>query len=88
MSVKYKIQKGDEAYFVTFTIVEWIKVLEDDAYKHIIIDNIRFYQKNKGLIVYSYCIMPNHVHMIIRADEPFRIAEILRDLKNYTSRQL
>ena len=30
MSEKYKIFEGDEVYFVTFTIVEWIKVLEND----------------------------------------------------------
>lgn len=27
MSDKYKICKGDDAYFVTFTIIDWIKVL-------------------------------------------------------------
>jgi len=27
MSDKYKIYKGDDPYFVTFTIVEWLKVL-------------------------------------------------------------
>jgi putative transposase len=88
MSDKYKIQKGFDPYFVTFTIVEWIKILEDDTYKHIIFDNIHFYQKNKGLVVNGYCIMPNHVHMIIRADEPYSVSEILRDLKKFTSRSI
>lgn len=88
MSDKYKIYKGNEAYFVTFTIVKWIKVLEDDNYKKIIVDNIRFYQENKGLIVHGYCIMPNHVHMIIRAKEPYSVSEILRDLKKFTSRSI
>ena len=61
MSEKYKIFEGDEVYFVTFTIVEWIKVLENDDYKDLIINTIKFYQHNKGLVVYGYCIMPNHV---------------------------
>jgi len=77
MSDKYKIHNIDGAYFVTFTIVEWIKVLEDDSYKRLITDNISFYQKNKGLIVYGYCIMPNHVHMIIQAGDRFTVSEIL-----------
>ncbi|MBK6965734.1 MAG: transposase [Bacteroidales bacterium] len=88
MSDKYKIQKGNEAYFVTFTIVEWVKVLEDDSFKQIIIDNIQFYQKNKGLVDYGYCVMPNHVHMIVSANEPFTVSEILRDLKKFTSRAI
>ena len=88
MSDKYKIHNIDGAYFVTFTIVEWIKVLEDDSYKRLITDNISFYQKNKGLIVYGYCIMPNHVHMIIQAGDRFTVSEILRDLKKFTSRAI
>jgi hypothetical protein len=30
MSDKYKIFKGNEACFVTFTVIDWIKVLEDE----------------------------------------------------------
>ncbi|MBK7029112.1 MAG: transposase [Bacteroidales bacterium] len=88
MSDKYKIFDGDEAYFVTFTIVDWIKVLADDSYKLLIIDAIKFYQTNKGLVVYGYCIMPNHVHMIIQAVGKFSISEILRDLKKFTARAI
>lgn len=88
MSDSYRIYRGDDAYFVTFTIVKWIKVLQDDSYKLIIIDAIRFYQENKGLIVYAYCIMPNHVHMIIQGSHTFSVSEILRDLKKFTSRAI
>ena len=88
MSDKYKIFDGDEVYFVTFTIVEWIKVLSDDSYKYLIIDTIKYYQVNKGLVVYGYCIMPNHVHMIIQSVGKFNLSEILRDLKKFTSRAI
>jgi putative transposase len=88
MSDKYKIFKGDDAYFVTFTIVDWIKVLVEDSYKHLILNAIKFYQKNKGLVVYGYCIMPNHVHMIVQATGDNTISEILRDLKKFTSRAI
>lgn len=88
MSDKYKIVKGEEAYFVTFTIIEWIKVLENDEYKRIIIESIHYCQINKGLIVFGYCIMPNHVHMIIQAAGTYTVSEILRDLKKFTSRTI
>jgi putative transposase len=88
MSDKYKISGGDELYFVTFTIVEWIKILADDAFKMIIIEAIRYYQNNKGLNVYAYCIMPNHIHMIIQAPGNFTVSAFLRDLKKYTSRAI
>ena len=88
MSDKYKVFDGDEVYFVTFTIVDWIKVLDDDSYKQLIIDAIKYYQINRGLVVYAFCIMPNHVHMIVQATGKSNISEILRDLKKITSRQI
>ncbi len=51
MSEKYKIFEGDEVYFVTFTIVEWIKVLENGDYKNLIINTVKFYQNNKELVL-------------------------------------
>ena len=88
MSDKYKILKGDEAYFVTFTIIDWIKVLEDDSFKMILIDSISYCQLNKGLQVYAYCIMPNHVHMIVQAVDEESISGILRDMKTHTAKAI
>ncbi|MBC8146374.1 MAG: transposase [Bacteroidetes bacterium] len=88
MSDKYKIFEGDEVYFVTFTIVEWINVLAEHNYKMIIIDSISYCQSNKGLVVYGYCIMPNHVHMIIQATQQNSLSAILRDLKKFTSKAI
>ena len=88
MSDKYKIQKGDASYFVTFTITDWIRVLADDSFKIIVIDSIRYCQQHKGLQVYGYCIMPNHVHMIIQATGEGSVSDILRDLKTFTSKAI
>ena len=88
MSDKYKIVQGDEPYFVTFTITGWIKVLADDSYKMILIESIRYCQMHKGLQVYGYCIMPNHVHMIIQAIGEDSVSDILRDLKTFTAKAI
>lgn len=88
MSDKYKIFEGEDVYFVTFTIVAWIKVLENNDFKKLVINAIKFYQKNKGLVIYGYCIMPNHVHMIVQAISTFSLSEILRDLKKFTARSI
>ena len=41
-------------------------------------------QKEKGLKIHAWCIMSNHVHLIISATEPNKIPDILRDLKKLT----
>jgi len=41
----------------------------------------------KGLILYAWCIMSNHVHMMIAAEnnDP---SEIIRDFKKFTSKKI
>jgi putative transposase len=85
MSDKYKIVHVDEPYFVTFTISDWVKVLADDSLKMILIESISYCQINKCLQVNGYCIMANHVHMIIEATGDESISGILLDLKTFTS---
>ncbi|OQA01768.1 MAG: Transposase IS200 like protein [Bacteroidetes bacterium ADurb.Bin408] len=88
MSEKYKTAEKDKAYFVTFTIVEWLKVLQEDPYKMIILNALKFYQQKRGLLIYAYCIMSNHVHLIVQSNGLESVSEVLRDLKKYTSKEI
>lgn len=88
MSEKHKAPEKEVPYFLTFTIVEWLDVLADDDFKMIVIDAVKFYQENGGLVVFAYCIMPNHVHMIAQAESEKYVSEILRDIKKYSSRKI
>lgn len=88
MSEKYKTNETEKAYFVTFTIVEWIKVLQHDEYKMIIANAIKFYQEKDRIVLFAYCIMPNHVHLIAQSDGKELLSAVLRDLKKYTSRKI
>ncbi|GAB2612826.1 transposase [Belliella aquatica] len=85
MSRKYKIRDQDKLYFVTFTIIEWIDLFTRRIYRDILLDSIRYCQKNKGLDLGAYCIMSSHVHLILgrNADQP--IEGIIRDIKKFTS---
>ena len=88
MSEVYKTPEKEKAYFVTFTIIEWIKILQDDSFKMIIVNAIKYYQNNRGVIIYSYCIMPNHVHLILQSNGEETVSEVLRDLKKFTSKEI
>ncbi|MCP4125098.1 MAG: transposase [Bacteroidetes bacterium] len=85
MSRKYKFRNQELPYFVTLTVVSWIDVFTRDVYREAFINSLKYCQFHKGLIVYAYCIMTNHIHLIIgTTDKPMQY--ILRDLKSYTSR--
>lgn len=74
-------------YFVTYGIVGWIDLFTRDEYRKIILDSLTHCSDKKGLEVYAWCIITNHVHLIIGThDKPME--DILRDHKRHTSEQL
>ena len=88
MSVKYKIRDQTKLHFVTFAVVEWVDVFTRSMYKDAVVESLKFCQKHKGLVVYAWCIMTNHVHLINSSLDGFRQEDNLRDLKKHTSKQL
>jgi REP element-mobilizing transposase RayT len=69
MSSKYKFLNPDGVYFIAFAIQGRVDVFTRNEYKNILIDNLAWCQKNKGLELFAWCIMTNHVYLIARAEE-------------------
>ncbi len=78
----------DKGYFITITTVGWLDVFTRLRQKYVIIDSIKYCQKHKGLEVYAYCIMSNHIHMLCKAEENYILSDIIRDLKKFTSKKI
>jgi len=87
MSTKYRFHKPDAAYFISFATVKWVDVFTREIYFQILIESIKYCRENKGMELFAYCIMPNHVHMIFRSlnDDP---SGLIRDFKGFTSRKI
>ncbi|MBS1258359.1 MAG: hypothetical protein MAG551_01417 [Candidatus Scalindua arabica] len=83
----YAISQGDGIYFCTDTIISFAYVFVEIDFFEIIIDSLKYCQKEKGLQLLAYVIMPNHVHTIIAANND-NLSGILRDYKQYTSRKI
>src|SRR5690348_17176452 len=89
MSRKYKIRDQQKLYFVTFTVLDWMDVFIRDEYRTVVVESIKYCQANKGLEVYAYCIMTNHIHLILRSgDESKPLEGIIRDIKSFTSKNI
>lgn len=87
MSRKYKFHNEKGVYFVSFAVVYWMDVFTREAYFDEIVNSLKFCKVKKGLIIYSWCIMPNHVHLIFKAKEN-NPTDLLRSLKTYTSKRI
>lgn len=88
MSKKYKVRDNTKLHFVTFATVYWIDIFTRTEYKNLLIDSLRHCQKHKALDIYAWCIMTNHLHLIIGTIESRPLHEIIRDFKAFTSRVL
>ncbi len=88
MSRRYKFHNPDGIYFVSFAVQDWVDVFTRNEYKNILIENLDYCQQNKGLEIFAWCIMTNHVHLIIRAKENYSLSDILRDFKKFTSKEI
>lgn len=84
--MKRKIYQG-ELHFVTLTVVEWLDVFTRRIYKDTIIESLKYCRDNKGLCIYAYVLMTNHMHLVADTDEN-HLSDIIRDFKTYTSKKL
>ena len=66
MSEKYKITNANGMYFFTMTVVDWVDVFTRKRYSDTIIDSITHCQRERGLVVHAYVIMPDHLHLTAR----------------------
>ena len=83
MRVKNKYKS--EMYFLTFTVVNWQRVLLDNTVIAILIDALKYYQINRNLRIYSWVIMNNHMHLIVKSDN---VINFIRSFKSYTSHEI
>ena len=86
MDIQHRIT--GEVYFVTDTVVDWVDIFSRPIYKHVIIESLQYCQKEKGLIIYAWVLMTNHMHMIVGAHGVNKVSDIMRDFKKFTSKEI
>lgn len=84
----HKIINQDGLHFLTFTVVGWVDVFTRKRYKDVIIEDLKYCIENKGLLVYAYVIMSNHLHLIVRAKDGYSLSDIIRDFKSHSSKTI
>jgi len=88
MSRNYKFFNPEGVYFVSFAVIEWLDVFTRNEYKNIIIDSLEYCQKEKGMEIFAWCIMSNHMHLIFRSIGEQKPEQILGDFKRFTSKAI
>ncbi len=83
----YQINDQTKAHFITATVVDWVDVFSRKIYKDIVIESLDFCIKNKGMNLYGYVIMTNHIHMVVQSENG-KLSDLIRDFKKFTARTI
>jgi len=79
---------NDGIYYMTITVIEWIDVFTRKELAAVIVESLIYCQQKKGLLLYAWCLMPSHLHLIASAAEGMLLTDIMRDFKKFTSKEV
>jgi REP element-mobilizing transposase RayT len=83
----YKIRNKEVIHFITFAVIDWVDVFTRKEYRDIVLNSIRHCQDERDLLLYAWCLMSIHMHIIVAAKK-HDTSEILRDFKKYNSKKI
>ena len=81
----YKVLNTHYPYFITSSIVDWLPIFAFPEIANIILKSLCFMQTDREVILYSYVILENHLHMIVQSTE---LQKNVRAFKSYTAREI
>lgn len=81
--MKHTIKKNG-SYYLTLTVIAWVDVFTRENHRKVIVEALEYFIQHKGLNVYCYCVMSNHIHLIVNTSEPFQLPAS-QDLKSCVS---
>ena len=80
---RYRMFDDGYPYFITDTIVAWLPVFSEPIFAEIVLESWRFLQQQRGVRIFAYVVMENHVHWIARGEG---LAQKVGRFKSYTAR--
>ena len=84
----HKIVNQNSLHFITLTVVGWVDIFTREHYCNILLDSLKYCQREKNLVVNAYVIMSNHIHLMCYVCEPNGLSDVLRDFKKFTSKAI
>lgn len=75
-------------YFITFSTVDWVDIFIRPVYKQVVVHTLNHFIEHKGLTVYAWCLMSNHLHLMISPEDGCTVAEIEKEYKNFTTQKI
>lgn len=72
--------------YLTFNVVEWIDIFVRPVFKQIIVESLNHFIEKKGLTVYAWCLMTNHLHLMAQTKQVSGLSTVADDFKKFTTK--
>lgn len=88
------MERGDEygsketCRFITLQTVDWVDVFTRPVYKQVIVHSLNHFIESKGLIVYSWCLMTHHLHLLARSNGNSSLSDLEAAYKSFTTTKI
>jgi len=87
-SLRIAKENENTVHFLTITTIAWLDVFTSEKYFDILISSLKFCQRNKGLLLYEFVFMTNHIHLICATREGFLLSQVISDFKKHTTHEI
>jgi putative transposase len=84
-SLTVKKEQNTMMHYITLTVKNWYYIFDRHNRWDILLESLCYCQEKKGLKVYAYVFMMNHIHLIIQSPD---VSGFLRDFKKHTAHEI
>lgn len=88
MEWEHEYRENEGCYFITFNTVDWVDVFIRPVYKQVIVHTLNHFIDSKGLVVYAWCLMSHHLHLLAKAQQGAVMAELEKEYKLFTTKKI
>jgi REP element-mobilizing transposase RayT len=82
MKEGYIIRDQTLPHFITATVVDWVDVFTRKSYRDVVVECFDYCIENKGMNLFGYVIMSNHIHLIVQSENG-KLSDLIRDFKKF-----
>jgi putative transposase len=83
-----RFQQAESLHFITFSCFHRSPLLQEAQPKDTVEAALEQIRARHGARIYAYVLMPEHVHLVINEPPSILLAQLLKALKQVTSRKL
>jgi REP element-mobilizing transposase RayT len=78
----------EHLYFVTTKAIDYARAFQRDVVQRLLLDTLDCMRAQKRIKLFSFVIMPNHIHVVVQCSAQDPLSDVLRDYKRQTADRL